>query len=276
MNMINGHVSHWWRDIGGPPAPSAPLPGATSADVAIVGAGYTGLWTAYYLKKADPRLRVIVLEQRHAGYGASGRNGGWLTNSITGGRARLLRHHPRELVDRFQRTMNETVDEVIRVAEVEGIDAEIRKGGEFSVAYTPAQESRLRSFAAAERSWRHTDLAVLGEAEAVSRIGVSQTRAAAWHPHAARIQPAKLVAGLADAVRRLGVQIFEDTRVQEITPHEVRTTHGVVTANVIVRATEGFTSQLKGLRRAWLPMNSSLIVTEPLSPDVWEHIGWRG
>ncbi|MEB4615329.1 NAD(P)/FAD-dependent oxidoreductase [Leucobacter sp. M11] len=271
--MINGNISHWWQQVGAPPA-RPELPGSLHADVAIVGGGYTGLWTAYYLKRARPELRIVILEQRHIGYGASGRNGGWLTNSITGGREQYVAAHGRDAAERFQRVMNETVDEVIRVTEAEGIDADIAKGGEFNVAYAPAQEARIRAFARAEQAWKHTDLELLEAAEATERINVAKTRAAVWHPHAARIQPAKLVSGLADAVQRLGVEIYENTRAVELSPRTVRTTHGTVTAEHIVRATEGFTAHLAGLKRLWLPMNSSLIATEPLSAAVWDELNW--
>ncbi len=271
--MINGQVSHWWEQIGAPVA-RPELPGDLTADVAIVGAGYTGLWTAYYLKQARPELRVVVIEQRHVGYGASGRNGGWLTNAITGGREQYVPSHGRDAAERFQRAMNETVDEVIRVATAEGIDADIQKGGEFNVAYTPAQEARIRSFAASEQQWAHTDLELLEASAATEKINVAHTRAAVWHPHCARIQPAKLAAGLADAVERLGVEIYERTRAVEIAPHRVRTTHGTVSADIVVRATEGFTANLAGLHRLWLPMNSSLIATEPLSSEVWDELNW--
>lgn len=273
--MINGNVSHWWQQIGGAPTPRPGLPGDLTADVAIVGAGYTGLWTAYYLKQAKPELRVVVVEQHHAGYGASGRNGGWLTSAMTGGREQYVAKHGRDTAERFQREMNATVDEVIRVAVAEGIDADIQKGGEFNVAYTPAQEKRIRAFAAAEQQWKSTDLQLLEAAEAKAKINVEGTRAAVWHPHAARIQPAKLAAGLAAAVERLGVEIYEGTRVIEIAPHKLHTTHGTVTADYIVRATEGFTAGLKGMRRLWLPMNSSLIATEPLSAAVWDELNWN-
>ena len=271
--MINGNVSHWWQQLD--VLETRPeLPGEIQADVAIVGAGYTGLWSAYYLKRARPSLRIVVIEERHAGYGASGRNGGWLTNSITGGRQRYVATHGRQTAERFQLTMNETVDEVIRVAAVEGIDADIQKGGEFTVAYTPAQEARLRAFAASEQAWKHTDLAVLEAPEAMAKINVANTRVSVWHPHAARIQPAKLVRGLAGVVERLGVEIYERTRVVEIAPHRVHTTHGTVSADHIVRATEGFTANLKGLHRLWLPMNSSMIATEPLPDRVWDELRW--
>ena len=272
--MINGNVSHWWQQIGAPKR-RPELPGYLAADVAIVGAGYTGLWTAYYLKQAKPELRVVVVEEKHVGYGASGRNGGWLTSAMTGGRAQYEPTHGRDAAERFQRAMNETVDEVIRVTEAEGIDADIKKGGEFNVAYTPAQEARIRAFAAEEQSWRYTDLELLEAAEAKAKINVTNTRAAVWHPHAARIQPAKLVSGLAVACERLGVEIYERTRVVEIAPHSVITTHGTVSAEYIVRATEGFTANLKGLHRLWLPMNSSLIATEPLAAEVWDELNWN-
>ena len=271
--MLNGNVSHWWQQIGAPtPRPS--LPGDITVDVAIVGGGYTGMWTAYYLKKARPELRVIIVEARHIGYGASGRNGGWLTNAITGGREQYLKTHGRAEAERFQVAMNDTVDEVIRVAAEEGIDADIKKGGEFNVALTPAQEKRLRDFAAAEQTWHSTNLELLEAPAATAKLNVTGTRAAVWHPHCARIQPAKLARGLAEACERLGVEIFEGTRVEEIAPHRLTTTHGTVTADFVVRATEGFTANLKGLHRLWLPMNSSMIATEPLSKAVWDELNW--
>lgn len=271
--MINGHVSHWWEQIG-VPTPREPLHGDTQVDVAIVGAGYTGLWTAYYLKREQPDLRIAIIEQRHAGYGASGRNGGWLTNSITGGREQYVTTHGRAAAERFQAAMNATVDEVIAVAAAEGIDADLKKGGEFNVAYTPAQAQRLRAFVEAEAQRRHADVELLEAAAATEQINVEGTLAAAWHPHAARIQPAKLVSGLAAAVERRGVEIYEGTRALSLEPGRVVTDRATVSAEFVVRATEGFTVNLKGLHRAWLPMNSSLIATEPLPVSVWEQIGW--
>ncbi|MDJ0376880.1 FAD-dependent oxidoreductase [Cryobacterium sp. PH31-L1] len=271
----NGDVSFWWNQLG-QPAPRAPLAGATRADVVIVGAGYTGLWTAYYLKKAAPQLRIVVLEARFAGFGASGRNGGWLTNSVTGGREQYVKSHGRAAAERFQAAMNDTVDEVIRVAALEGIDATIVKGGEFTVAYGRAQQHRLEQSARAEQAWPHTDVELLSKTAAQNRINVAGTTGGLWHPHCARINPAALVAGLARAVESLGVEIFEDTPVSEIAPHRAVTAAGTVDATYVVRATEGFTAGLKGLHRTWLPMNSSLISTEPLAASVWASIGWSG
>lgn len=272
----NGDVSWWWRQLGGTPAPRSPLPGAIDVDVAIVGGGYTGLWTAYYLKTLQPDLRVVVLEQRFAGFGASGRNGGWLTNTVTGGRERYEASHGRDAAIAQQRALNESVDEVIAVAAREGIDADIVKGGEFGVARTPSQLARLRAAVKAEQEWPHTDVEELDAAATAERIAVAGALGGVWHPHCARVHPAKLVSGLATAVERLGVPIHEQTRVSEITPGRVVTDRGVVTATHALRATEGFTADLRGEHRTWLPMNSSMIVTEPLPASAWESIGWDG
>ncbi|WP_137843144.1 FAD-dependent oxidoreductase [Microbacterium sp. 2FI] len=268
----NGDVSWWWRDLGGTPEPRHPLAGDTDADVAIVGAGYTGLWTAYYLKSLQPDLRIVVLEARFAGFGASGRNGGWLTNSVTGGRER----YGREGGAAQQLALNASVDEVIAVAAHEGIDADIVKGGEFEIARTPAQLARLRAAAAHEREWPHTDIEESDAAAAATRIAVAGILGGIWHPHCARVHPAKLASGLAVAVERLGVVIHEDTRVTEIAPGRAVTDRGTVRAAHVIRATEGFTADLRGEHRTWLPMNSSMIVTDPLPASFWAKVGWDG
>lgn len=274
QQTTNGQVSFWYAGQG-LPKPRPALDGDISADVVIVGAGYTGLWTAYYLKKAQPRLRVVVLESRFAGFGASGRNGGWLTNSITGGRGQYVKDHGRAIVGRFQTLLNETVDEVISVAEAEGIDAGIAKGGELNVARNPAQLRRLQNWAAAEAQWPEAGTTLLSAAESRERVNIAGTLGGIHHPHCARIQPARLVRGLAAAVERAGVRIYEDTTVTEITPGRASTERGNVSAAYVVRATEGFTANLKGSHREWLPMNSSMIVTEPLGDAVWPEIGWQ-
>jgi glycine/D-amino acid oxidase-like deaminating enzyme len=271
----NGEVSFWWRQVG-PRTPRPPLPGPTEADVCIVGAGYTGLWTAYYLKRARPDLAVVVLEARFAGFGASGRNGGWLTNSVTGGREQYVRHGDRSPAIAQQRALNESVAEVVAVAEREGIDARIARGGELVVARNAAQLRRLEATAAAEAAWPHTDTEVLDAAATAGRVRVAGAVGSLWHPHCATLHPARLAAGLAAAVERLGVTIHEDTVVTGVEPGRATTRRGDVRARHVIRATEGFTAGLRGERRTLLPMNSSLVVTEPLPAEAWEEIGWTG
>lgn len=269
----NGDVSFWYSEMGVPDQRPA-LSGAVSADVCIVGGGFTGLWSAYYLKKADPSLRVVILEQRFAGYGASGRNGGWLFGGIAGSRHRYQQTHGRDAVLALQRHMNESVDEVIGVTEKEGIDADIVKGGVLEVAYTPAQLDRLEDYVEDEQSWGETDHVLLTAEESMARINVANTLGGAYSPHGARVHPAKLVRGLAQAVERAGVTIYEGTNVREILPRRAVSDRGEVNADYVLRATEGFTAALKGHKREWLPMNSSMIVTERLPASLWESLGW--
>ncbi|MGW1889882.1 NAD(P)/FAD-dependent oxidoreductase [Streptomyces sp. NPDC002004] len=273
-STINGGISFWYTDDG-LPAPREPLPGDASADVVIVGGGYTGLWTAYYLKKAAPFLRITVLEQKFCGYGASGRNGGWLYNGIAG-RDRYARLHGRDAAIRLQQAMNDTVDEVVRVAAEEVIEADVHQGGVLEVAYTPAQLARLKSFHTTELSYGEKDRELYGARETAERIRVAGAVGSTWTPHGARLHPVKLVKGLADAVEALGVTIHESTPVTEIRPKHAVTPYGTVRAPYVLRCTEGFTASLKGQRRTWLPMNSSMIATEPLPDALWESIGWEG
>ncbi|MBN0045063.1 FAD-dependent oxidoreductase [Streptomyces actuosus] len=272
--VVNGGISFWYADDGLPLARD-PLPGDATADVVIVGGGYTGLWTAYYLKKGDPSLRVVVLEQRFCGYGASGRNGGWLYNGIAG-RDRYAERYGHDAAVRLQKAMNDTVAEVVRVAEEEGIDAAVHRGGVLEVARTPAQLARLRAFHEHELSYGETDRLLFGARETAERIRIADAVGSAWTPHGARVHPVRLVKGLAAAVEALGVTVHESTPVTEVRPGQAVTPYGTVRAPYVLRCTEGFTASLKGQRRTWLPMNSSMIATEPLTEAQWERIGWAG
>lgn len=284
--MRNGEVSFWFSQLPSA-APRAPLASDLDVDVAIVGAGYTGLWSALYLARAQPGLRIAVLEARHAGYGASGRNGGWVANTITGGREADAADVGRTTVGRFQEIFNDAVDEVGRVAASEGIDAHYAKGGELLVARNPAQLQRLKAQAEHLREWPEDGAVLLSPEHVAERIRVAGALGGIHVPHCARIQPAALVRGLAEAAERAGVRIYEGTRVDAIEPGSLGvggtgrrpravTRHGTVSADVVLRCTEGFTAGLKGLKRDWLPMNSSMIVTEPLGASAWEEIGWEG
>jgi glycine/D-amino acid oxidase-like deaminating enzyme len=274
----NGDVSFWWHTRGlEPRRPS--LPEGTEADVCIVGGGYTGLWTAYYLKRAAPGLRVIVLEAAFTGFGASGRNGGWVTAALPGSRARYAKGpRGKDGVLALEQALRDTVDEVARVCQAEGIDAGLIKGGTLAVATSPAQNARLREQLKHDRAWGNGEDVVtyLDKAELAERMNVAGAEGALFSPHCARIQPAALIAGLADAACRAGVEVYEATPVTSIEPGVASTAFGDVRAKYVLRCTEGFTARLPGLRRALLPMNSAMIVTEPLSDQAWAEIGWDG
>jgi glycine/D-amino acid oxidase-like deaminating enzyme len=273
----NGGITFWYSDIGGIPAPRPPLPGNIDVDVAIVGAGYTGLWTAYYLKKANPKLRVALIEREFAGYGASGRNGGWLSGGFAWSREKYMKTSSREAVVAMQRAMAGTVDEVVSVTQAERIDADILRVDNLNVATNPAQLERVREHYEAMRSWADDGrFEWVDAAAARARINIKNVMGGLVIHGQARVQPAKLVRGLAAAVERLGVSIYEQTPVTAIGAGRVETSRGIVRAESVIRATEGFTAGIRGEERTWLALNSAQIVTEPVSPDLWKEIGWEG
>jgi glycine/D-amino acid oxidase-like deaminating enzyme len=268
-----------------------------------VGGGYTGLWTAYYLKGMRQDLRVVVLEEAFAGYGASGRNGGWVTSALPGSRARYARG-PRgaDGVRALEAALRSAVDEIGRVCAAEGIAADFVKGGRISVATSPAQLARLRSALAHDRQWGDEEdiVAFLTRDEMRERVNVAAALGGLYWPDSARVQPAALAAGLAVAAERRGADIYEATPVTAILPAGAgagagaartgagagaagpgrggiaRTPFGDVRARSVLRCTEGFTAALPGSRRDLLPMNSSMVVTEPLPDPAWKGIGWGG
>jgi len=258
--------------------PRPPLPGDLDADVVIVGAGFTGLWTAYYLAGADPHLRIAVLEREIAGFGASGRNGGWCHATFPGSREKSARRHGRQKVIDQQRTLQATVAEVGRIVAEEGIEARFHHGGMLDLAATPVQLLRLKDAVAWERSWGfgEEDYRQLTSAEARARVNVAGCLGAGYSPHAACVDPARMARGLAAAVERRGVRIYERSPVTRLEPRRAATQHGTVRAEVVVRATEAFTPQLPGFKRTLVPIYSLMIGTEPLPAHAWEQLGWAG
>jgi glycine/D-amino acid oxidase-like deaminating enzyme len=268
-------VSLWWDSLGEAPTPRAPLDGDLDVDVAIVGAGYTGLWTAYYLAKAAPGTRIAIVEANVAGFGASGRNGGWCSALFPASLDKIARASSRQAAIAMQHAMHDTVDEVGRVAAAEGLDIDWAKGGTVGLARTAVQLDRAREDVAHWRSWGFgaADFRLLDADEASARVGATSVLGASYTPHCAAIHPAKLARGLAALVEAAGVRIYEGTPATSIEPGVVRTSFGDVRAPHVVRATEAFTATLPGHRRAVLPVYSLMLATEPLPAEVWDQIG---
>src|SRR5690349_14551108 len=153
---VNGGVSFWYRAIG-LPDPRPPLDGTVDADVCIVGAGFTGLWTAYYLLKARPGLSVVLLEAQIAGFGASGRNGGWCSALFPASVRALERRHGLDAALAMRRAMNDTVTEIEKVAAAESIACDWVRGGTLYLARTAVQEARLRAEVDDDRSLSGVD-----------------------------------------------------------------------------------------------------------------------
>ena len=224
----------------------APLPGDREADVAIVGAGYTGLWTAYYLLRADPTLRVVVLEKEIAGYGASGRNGGWCSALFPASWPRSPSESSRDEAVRLQRAMFDTVDEVGRVVAEEGIDADCAKGGTVCArpSRRPARAGPRRGRRRPRRGVRRGGLPAARRAARHVAGSVPSDVLGGVHPSLRRRSTRRgWCAGLADVVERLGATIHEHTAVTSLEPGVVRTAHGASGAPFVVRATEGYTAE---------------------------------
>jgi glycine/D-amino acid oxidase-like deaminating enzyme len=262
-----------WLDQA-PPAERPPLPGDRACDIAIVGGGLTGLWTAYYLAKASD-ARIVVLEAEHVGFGASGRNGGWCSALFPASMDHVARlsGSSRELAMAQHAAMRASIDEVAAVVAAEEIPCDFAKGGTIVAARSAAQWQRARAEHADARTWGRNDLLLLDRDEAVGRLRATGTVGATFTSDCAALHPARLVHGLAAACERLGVEIFHDTRVLSLHPGRVATDRGTVTAESILRATEGYTASLAGERRSVAPVYSLVVATEPLSAATWEEIG---
>jgi glycine/D-amino acid oxidase-like deaminating enzyme len=269
--------SLWFDDLPGDDlTPRPALAGDTTVDVCVVGAGYTGVWTAYELKRRDPALRVLVVEAEIAGFGASGRNGGWCSADLPMSPDALAKRHGRDAAVRMYRAMQATVDEVGRVVTEEGIDCGFTKGGALTLATLPTHAGRLSAELEEVRSYGfdETDLRLLDRSEARRMVAADGVLGGLFTPHCAALQPARLARGLARACEARGVTIVEGTRARSLEPHRVTTTHGTVTADIVVRATEAYTVRFDGRRRDLAPLYSLMIATEPLPASFWDEVGW--
>ena len=273
--------SLWWSSLDQPVVPRRPLEQHLDVDVAIVGGGFTGLWTARELLRRDATLRIAVLEQSLCGFGASGRNGGWASALYPVGDDAAVARYGREEFTHLRTLLQRAVIELGAAAALDGINADFVRGGSLTLARSELQVRRLESAVARARTVgvSEADLSWLDAAAARQRTAVSAVRGATFTPHCARIHPARLVRGLADTVEHLGVRVYENTRVTRIVPGrkghqpEVVTVGASVHADYVVRATEGFTPTLPGSRRNVVPIYSLMVASEPQSDEFWSEVG---
>lgn len=273
MNWRN--ISLWMDQLDDPLQARPSLQHDIQADVAIIGAGYTGLWTAYYLKRYARQLRVVILEAETAGFGASGRNGGWLMGNLLG-EDHLLAAQPSAARKASFDLLHAIPDEVAEVVAREGIDCDLRKGGVlYCAARYPEQEVRLRDYLEhlRELGLGEDDYRWLSPSELAAQLRVANAYGALYSPHCATIQPAKLVRGLARSVEDMGVELYERSPVIDWKPGQVRTSQARVTADWVVPAIEGYAATLPPLGNHQLPVQSLIVATEPLPADIWAGIG---
>jgi glycine/D-amino acid oxidase-like deaminating enzyme len=243
-------------------------------DVAIVGGGLTGLWTAWHLLQRDATLRVAVIERETVGFGASGRNGGWCSALLPMSLAAVESEHGAAAATRMQRAMLDNVHEVVAFGESHAIGDACHLGGTISLARTQPQIERLRQRVAEfERFGFADDYHWIGAEEARHICNASDVLGAIYTPTCATVHPLRLTHAVARAVDAAGARIVEHTAVERIVPRQLTTSGGTVHAEIVVRATEGYTAQFDGERRALLPIYSLMIATEPIPDDAWASIG---
>lgn len=277
--LAEAQPSVFWLDDPARPAPGAALTASTTADLAIVGGGYTGLWAALQAKEEDPGRDVVVLEAHEVGWAASGRNGGFCAASLTHGDANGLDRFPEEFAT-LQRMGEENLDAIEATLQRHGIDAEFERTGELDFATAPWQLDDLRELVDLVNA-HGGNLQLLDAAEARSRVDSPTYVGAMWDPDGvAMVHPAKLAWGLKRACLDLGVRIHENTPVTSLSRSSsgmrLRTEHGAVDAAKVVLATNVFTSLLRRLRHYIVPVYDYALVTEPLSPSQLASLGWAG
>jgi glycine/D-amino acid oxidase-like deaminating enzyme len=281
----------YWLETAGDLTPRPPLDGTVEADAAILGAGYTGLWTAYYLLRRQPGLRIVIAEAEIAGFGASGRNGAWCAPDLNISLGHLARLHGDDAARRVQQATYDAVDEIGRVDAAEGLGAGFHKGGSLIVArgphHVPAIEGALREY---ERFGFGDRYCLLDAAAVADKIRIAGAVAGLWSPTAAVIHPGRLVRNLAALVERLGGRIVERTPVTDFraaggaTGHPAAgggwaaliTPRGEIRAPVIVLAGEAYLVRLAKLHRQLVPMYSLIVLSEPIDDATWAEIGWSG
>ena len=266
--------SLWWDGLQRD-STSPPLETDTTADIAILGGGYTGLWTAYFLKQIQPELDVVLVEAKHVGHGASGRNGGWLMGALEGCEAftdssGTLPTEAREQLTHLVARAGETLAK-------ENIDCDFHHGGcVMAAARHDAQIGRAKKILESFQrlGFSEDDYRWLTPSELNDRVQVANPGGAVFTPHVARIQPAKLVRGLARVVKSLGVRVFEHTRAHTIRSGVMQCDRGTIHAGQIVMATEGYSEAGNPLHRRLIPVQTGMVATEPLSDAQWSSLGF--
>lgn len=279
--MASPPPSLWWSDID-VTSPRSSLRGDVDVDVAIIGGGYTGLWTARELLRRDAHLRVAVIEAQVCGFGASGRNGGWASALFPAPATQVIARYGLDAYTGQRQLLQDAVTQLGEVTRTDGIDCHFAQGGTLSVARSAAQEIRGRRYVADARTHGvgEADLRWLEPAALRDMAWLEGARGAAYSPHCARLHPARLVRGLADVVERHGATIYENTRALQVAAAtssrraRVLTAHATLRADYVVRATEGFTPALARQRRSVVPLYSLMIATEPLSARWWRDYGF--
>lgn len=274
-----GHGRSYWWSTALQQAEAA-LAGSSTADVVIVGGGFTGLWTALHLTDVEPGLRITLLEQDTVGYGASGRNGGFCEATLTHGLANGLRHFPDEIAT-LELEGRRNLQELISFVRANDIDCDLEETGTLQVADQDYQVAELEAWV--ETANRHgSPVRFLDQAQIQAEVHSPRWRAGLASPPSENvmIDPMKLCLGLKRVALSRGVQIREHSRVERleraadgVTAH---TGSASVRAGHVVVATSAYSGWRRGLGRIFVPVYDYALVSDPLTADQRRSIGWAG
>ena len=252
-------------------------PSQAQIDIAIIGGGFSGLWTAYYLSQLAPQLRIAVLEARTIGFGASGRNGGWCSGFLPLLPADLAQHYGTTQALATYRASFAILDEIKAVTQQQNIACDFHRGGTVQSATTPLQARRLAAVVEAQHAVGLTtaDMAWIAPAQVADHLRVSETYGAIYSPHCATVNPYALCLGLARVLGDRGVALWENSPVHAFDNGVVTHQFGRVTANLVVQATEGYSHSLRQTKRRVVPLYSLMVATERLDTSTIASLGWK-
>ena len=274
-------VSYWLETCGEDLVARSRLAGDRVVDVAILGGGFSGLWTAYHLLRARPDLEVAIVEREVCGYGASGRNGGWCSPRFPLEPAALISRFGIDGARAILKSVEAAAAYVGEICEREGIDAHYRTTGVLSLARSPKQAASLsNTLATFARLGMDGPLRLLSAGEAFERVHATNIHAGLSTSIGAAVHPGRLARGLARVVERLGGTIYEGTAATKLrtgADAAIVTAAGDLSARLaVVAAGEAYLTGLPRFHRSLLPMSSMIVLTEPLSESLWSELGWQG